>query len=117
MNTLTKKELLEVLKQNGDLPYKKEVIESTFASLPSNLAMGIAYRMYLKYYYKGEVYAMESIAIPGARNYFTSISAMHKFMQQTSQPDASIGYIDACVKGKRDQMYGYRFYEIRKEEI
>jgi hypothetical protein len=117
MNTLTKKELLNVLVQNGDLPYKKEVIENTFASLPSNLAKGTAWRMYLKYYHSGPVYAMESVAMPGARNYFTSVSSMHKFMQNTSQPDASIGYIDACVKGTRDQIYGYRFYEIRKEEI
>jgi hypothetical protein len=117
MKPMDKKELLNVLKQLGDLPYKSQVIQETFASLPTNLAQGLAYKMYLKYYYKGEVYAMESIHMTGARNLFTSVNSMVKFMNDTSFPDARAKGITDVIDGLKDQYFHHRFYVVRKEDI
>lgn len=117
MQPMDKNKLLDVLKQLGDLPYKSQVIQETFASLPANLAQGLAYKMYLKYYYKGEVYAMEPVSMPGARNLFTSVNSIVTFMHDTSFPDARAKGINDVIDGVKDQYFHHKFYVVRKEDI
>ena len=118
MNSLNKKELLEVLKQLGDLPYKKQVIEETFASLPKNLANGVAYKMYLKYSYKGDIYGMlPAHGILNTPNYFTSVNSIVTFLKETSVPNAHSGYIMNVINGKAKDYMGWVFFKVEREDI
>jgi len=117
MHKLDKKELLYILEQNGDLPFKSEVIQHTFSSIPKSLQKGLAWKMYLKYFYEGEIIAMEYINPPHGRNLFTSINSIVTFMKSTSFPDATHGYIRDVMSGKRDHYYHFKFYTISREEV
>jgi hypothetical protein len=115
MDTLTKENLLNVIKGINDAPYKQKLAKVILQSLPKAAAYGLAWEFYLKYYYEGPIIKVTQIST-GISVYFTVMSDVYRYVKER-YPKSNQAYIYDCLKGRKDHVYEHVFKYVTPDEI